>query len=55
MPELYGCFEDDEAVYLAMEYIEGVSMARLKPYEGKVVEQELEGYLEALRTLKSSA
>lgn len=55
VPRLYGCFEDDGAVYLVMEYIEGVSMAKLKPEERKVVEQELEGYLETLKTLKSSS
>jgi serine/threonine protein kinase len=26
VPKLYCCFEDDEAVYLVMEYIEGVGM-----------------------------
>jgi serine/threonine protein kinase len=54
VPKLYGCVEDDGAVYLVMEYIEGVSMAKLSADERKIVEQELEGYLETLRSLKSS-
>jgi hypothetical protein len=54
VPALHCCFEDDEAVYLVMDYIEGVSMAELKPDERKVVEKQLEGYLETLRTLRSS-
>ncbi|OIW34064.1 kinase-like protein [Coniochaeta ligniaria NRRL 30616] len=54
VPKLYACFEDDGAVYLVMEYVEGVSMAKLNADERKVVEKELEGYLEALRKLKSS-
>lgn len=38
-----------------MDYIEGVSMATLEHDQRKVVEQELEGFLETLRALKSSS
>ncbi|KAK2613024.1 hypothetical protein QQS21_000953 [Conoideocrella luteorostrata] len=53
VPKLYGCFEDDGAVYLIMEYVEGVTMASLKPEQRKCVEEELEGHLKTLRSLKS--
>ncbi len=53
VPKLYSCFEDDGAVYLVMEYIEGVAMSCLNPEQRKTVEAELEGYLETLRGLKS--
>ncbi len=53
VPKLYSCFEDDGAVYLVMEYIEGVSMSSLEPEQRKTVEAELEGYLKVLRGLKS--
>ncbi|KAI1839928.1 hypothetical protein JX266_013862 [Neoarthrinium moseri] len=55
VPKLYGCFEDDGATYLIMEYIEGISMAKLTADERRVVELELDGYLETLRSLKSSS
>lgn len=53
VPKLYGCFEDDGAVYLITEYIDGVNMADLTPEQRKVVEVELEGYIATLRSLKS--
>lgn len=53
VPKLYGCFEDDGAVYLVTEYIDGVNMADLTPEQRKVVEVELEGYIATLRSLKS--
>ncbi|KAK2595522.1 hypothetical protein QQS21_006750 [Conoideocrella luteorostrata] len=53
VPRLYGCFEDDNAVYIVMEYVEGVSMAKLNPEQRKIVEVELEGYLKTLRSMKS--
>ncbi|KAH8819682.1 hypothetical protein F5884DRAFT_22378 [Xylogone sp. PMI_703] len=37
-----------------MEYIEGVSMAELKPEEPVIVGREIESYLETLRSLKST-
>ena len=30
VPKLHCCFKDDEAVYLIMEYIEGVGMNKLE-------------------------
>lgn len=54
VPKLYGCFEDDSAVYLVREYVEGATMASLNPEQRKQIEPELEGYLETLRSLKSN-
>lgn len=54
VPKLYGCFEDDGAAYLIMAYVEGVTMNELSADGRKVVETELEGYLEDLRSLKSA-
>lgn len=53
VPKLYCCFEDDEAVYLVMEYIEGVGMNELEEEKRKIVEREIEGYLETMKKLKS--
>jgi aminoglycoside phosphotransferase (APT) family kinase protein len=53
VPKLYCCFEDDEAVYLVMEYIEGVGMDGLEEEKRKVVEKELEIHLETMKKLKS--
>ncbi|EEQ35074.1 conserved hypothetical protein [Microsporum canis CBS 113480] len=44
VPKLYCCFEDDEAVYLVTQYVEG---------KRKVVEKELELHLESMKKLKS--
>ncbi|KAL9106010.1 MAG: hypothetical protein Q9227_008918 [Pyrenula ochraceoflavens] len=54
IPKFYGCFEDDEANYLVMEYVEGVSMNELSVDGRKTVERKLEGYLKTLRCLKSA-
>lgn len=53
VPKLLSCFEDDQAVYLITEYIEGVAMSELSVEQRKVVEKELEGHLETLKSLKS--
>lgn len=53
VPKLHCCFEDDEAVYLVMEYIEGVDLASLEEEQRKTVEVELEGHLQTLRNLTS--
>lgn len=37
VPKLYGCFGDDEAVYLVMEYIEGVSWLNLSSTKGRLL------------------
>lgn len=54
VPKLYGRFEDDGAVYLVMEYIEGVTMNTLTAELRQVVESEVEHHLETLRALKSA-
>lgn len=53
VPKLYACFEDDEAVYLVTEYVDGVTLSSLTLEQRKVVEVELETYITALRSLKS--
>jgi len=53
VPKLHCCFEDDEAVYLVMEYIDGTRMSELEEEKRKVVEKELELHLETLKKLKS--
>ncbi|GBF66698.1 hypothetical protein TMEN_9418 [Trichophyton mentagrophytes] len=54
IPQLYCCFEDDDAVYLAMEYVEGVSMDRLTEDQRARVEGELEKHIQGLHALRSS-
>lgn len=53
VPRLHCCFEDDEAVYLVMEYVEGVGMNELDEEKRKVVEKEVELYLKAMKKLRS--
>ncbi|KAJ3474076.1 hypothetical protein NLG97_g10004 [Lecanicillium saksenae] len=53
VPNVHACFEDDGAVYLIAEYVEGVPMADLVPEQRKVVEAEVESYISTLRSLKS--
>jgi tRNA A-37 threonylcarbamoyl transferase component Bud32 len=53
VPKLHACFEDDGAVYLITEYIEGRGMNELKDEEKLVVGEELEDYLEQLHKLRS--
>lgn len=55
VPKLHACFQDDEAAYLVMEYVDGVTMNELNANERQIVERELEGYLQTLRTLKSDS
>ncbi|EZF33165.1 hypothetical protein H109_06543 [Trichophyton interdigitale MR816] len=54
IPQLYCCFEDDDAVYLVMEYVEGVSMDRLTEDQRARVEGELEKHIQDLHALRSS-
>ncbi|KAM5477207.1 hypothetical protein MauCBS54593_000480 [Microsporum audouinii] len=54
IPRPYCCFEDDDAVYLVMEYIEGVSMADLTEDQRATVERELEKHIQQLHPLHSS-
>jgi aminoglycoside phosphotransferase (APT) family kinase protein len=54
VPTLHACFEDDKAVVLVTEYIEGVGMNELDEKQKKIVTAELEHHLTTLRTLRSS-
>ncbi|KAB8356609.1 hypothetical protein FH972_024191 [Carpinus fangiana] len=53
VPRLHCCFEDDEAVYLITEYVEGVAMVELDEDKKEIVKQELRGHLETLQGLRS--
>lgn len=53
VPKLYACFEDDEAVYLVMEYVEGKGMDELEDKEKSVVGEELEKYLQQMHGIHS--
>ena len=54
VPVLHCAFADDDAVYLVMEYVDGVNMADLTEDEKHVVKQELAEHLESLHSLRSS-
>lgn len=54
VPNLHCSFEDDGAVYLIMDYVDGVGMNSLNESERVVVTQELERHLHTLRGLRSS-
>jgi serine/threonine protein kinase len=53
-PVLHCSFEDDDAVYLIMKYVEGVSMTELEDEQRAVVQQELEQHLQTMKGLRSS-
>ena len=53
IPKLHCSFEDDGAVYIIMEYVEGVTMDQLTNEQRKVVEQELDTHIETLHNLHS--
>ena len=54
IPVLHCAFTDDDAVYLVMESVAGVSMADLTEDEKHVVKQELAEHLDSLHSLRSS-
>lgn len=54
VPTLYACFEDDNAVIIVTEYVEGVGMNELDEQQQKIVAAELDSHLQTLRGLKSS-
>jgi aminoglycoside phosphotransferase (APT) family kinase protein len=54
VPVLYCCFEDDDAVYLIMENVEGISMTELGDGQRATVQEELEQHLQTMRNLRSS-
>jgi hypothetical protein len=51
---LYCCFEDDDAVYLIMENVEGISMTELGDGQRATVQEEMEQHLQTMRNLRSS-
>ncbi|KAI1499165.1 kinase-like domain-containing protein [Biscogniauxia marginata] len=54
VPTVYCHFEDDEAYYLIVEYIEGESMSDLEETQKAIVREELKRHLATLKTLKSN-
>ena len=54
VPKLHASFEDDGAVYLVMQYVDGVGMDSLEEVEKTTVRQELEKHLKTLSNLVSS-
>lgn len=53
VPGLRGVFQDDGAVYLMTEYIDGTPMSELGPADKEVVKRELEQYIATLQSLRS--
>jgi serine/threonine protein kinase len=54
VPRLYHHFEHDGAYYVAMEYVEGVSMADLSENQKEVVAREIEVHLSTMHNIKSN-
>lgn len=54
IPVLHCSFEDDDAVYLIMQYVEGLSMAELGDNQRTTVQQELEQHFQMMHSLCSS-
>jgi hypothetical protein len=54
VPKLYSCFEDDQAVVLVTEYVEGVGMNDLTDAQRTTVKAELDQHLQTLQTLRSA-
>jgi aminoglycoside phosphotransferase len=54
VPRVYCDFEDQDAHYLIVEYVEGVSMSDLTDEQKTVVCSELRGHLATLKTLTSN-
>jgi serine/threonine protein kinase len=51
VPQLYDHFEHDGAYYIAMKYVEGVTMSNLSEDQKEVVAKDLEIYLSTMHTL----
>lgn len=51
---MYSYFEDDQAVVLVIEYVDGVGINELDDAQRKIVKAELEQHLETLQGLRSS-
>ena len=54
VPTLHCSFEDDDAVYLIMENVEGMSMSELGNEQRPIVQQELEEHIKTMQSLRSS-
>lgn len=54
LPKFICCFEDDEAVYLIVEKVDGISMKDLTGAELQTVTEELQGHIRSFRRLRSS-
>lgn len=54
VPRVYLDFEDDEAYYVATEYVEGVDMSSLSEDQRAAVYKELSTHLATLKTLRSN-
>ena len=54
VPKLICNFEDNDAVYLVTEYVEGVNMNDLEGSQKEIVTQELERHLQTIHNLRSS-
>ena len=50
VPKVLACFEDDEAIYLITECIQGVDMSELEEEQKKVVQAELETHRANIRS-----
>lgn len=54
VPKLHCSFEDDHAVYLIMEYVDGVGTNELDENQQAIVRQELARHLATLHNLRSN-
>ena len=54
VPQLYDHFEYNGAYYVAMEYVEGVSMSDLSENQKEVVKKEIEIHLSTMHNLTSN-
>lgn len=53
LPAFVSTFEDDGAMYLVMEFVEGVGMNELPEKDRGVVEKELQQHMRTLKSLRS--
>ncbi|KAK2871760.1 hypothetical protein FQN49_002857 [Arthroderma sp. PD_2] len=51
--KLLCCFEDDDAIYLITQKVDGIPMSKLEESKRKIVEKEVETILETLHNIKS--
>ncbi|KAI6855374.1 kinase-like protein [Hortaea werneckii] len=54
VPTVHCCFEDDQAIILVTEYVEGVGMNDLSLSQRRIVQVELESHIQELHNLRSS-